>query len=557
MNFNVDKNIKSEGLTPTEPNLQKNEVELAKLRQEAVNKLDPSVTSKNGVNTDSLEKIGIISVISEALTNLSVNSTEITLESENSSFTESAESLSYSDLSNQEIGKLSSKQLETTTKKPNYGSIDHIIDNLLKELDSTNMPTNDKEHIVKPMANSPIDKKIETITPKIINTLHGLPNFPPKFPPLPQTPYEKDMKIIQNWLKTPEGKTCLLGVDRETGERVKFSRSFITDLTHSYLRAPDGRFIQQLHKTNGIGLAHHVKDSKKSDHSDIVKGEGGFKKAMGMTDGHEGITDIRAVVHRQGADLSNAIRATKNPIFKNCEKLMVGHYVSYFNARGDLREAFLTSYMQGGDLEDKPLNFKEAISVSLQIAQGLQVVHDEGWAHLDIKPGNIFVQDKKDYLAKLADFDLAKDRTNLGVNKRVVSGTPGYMSPQMMRMECYGLEGAQHNDIYALGISMLEFSGFSIWNNFMNDLKNTQGKTEKQILMDFNEFIKKIKPNSPEYKLIKSDFEKFKNSLAPLKSYEEDHLNLAWSMINPDPKMQPSIRDIALDLFSISIDSTV
>jgi hypothetical protein len=540
MTFNVDKNFKSEGITPAEPNSQKNEAELSKLRQEAVKNGNTSFRTEDVITppphenklNDHLEKIGIASAIDEALADLP-------------------------EVINPQLGNENKKNVMPARKL--NSSLERKIDDMLMELKPLH-PINPKKYSgMKSIVTASGNTKIERVLPRMITTLHELPKIPNKMPSLPQTPYEKDMKIIQDWLKTPEGTTSLVGVDLKTRERHKFSRTYITDLTHSYVKGADGRLIQQMHKTNGLGLFHHIKDSKTSDHSDVVKGKGGFKSAMAMSDGAGGIRSIRAVVHRKGADLTNAISASKNPVFQKSDKLMVGHYVTYMNARSEIKEAFITDYMPGGDLDSKTLNFKDAINVSSQMAEALQIIHDEGWVHLDIKPGNMFhyVDDNKQYVVKLADFDLARNKENISEIVSIFSGTPAYISPEMMRDECYGFEEAKKSDIYSLGISMLELSGFSIWENFVNDTNNTYGKTNEEINVNFNEFIKGIKVGSPQHITITSDFEKFKQSLAPLKGYELDQLNLAWRMINPDPEDRPSIIDVNSDLLMISIDSTV
>ncbi len=496
MNSNIDKNFNSVGgIPPSLPNLPKKaDAELSKLRGETIQSSTPSppaddaVLSMEGENDPSiqLENLGKVNIIGEAL----------------------------------------KSNVTADPSPPEDLELDNMEDltRLLEGLD------------IEVLKNLLSD----------INNVESTELFAKVEPPT-LSAYDKDMKVIQEWIRSPQGKFSL-GVDLLTGARVKFSRRVITDLTHSYILTPEGKFKQQLHKTTGLVSFQHVKDSRDAHHKDVIKGRGGVKTAMAMADEKGNVSDIRAVVHIK-TDLSNAINATKNEEIKKCKNLMVGHFITYKSAKsGDVKEAFLTPYMAKGDLEDKILTFKDAINVSMQVAEGLNVVHNEGWAHLDIKPGNFFyeIDNKREYVAKLADFDFAEDLKNAKSNKLLINGTPGYRSPEMTRFECMGLVGGQQNDIFSLGISMLELAGFSIWHNFVNDDNNTH-KTQEEVLDAFEALMSNFEIGSPEYSKVQTEFYKFVANTTP-QDYQKSYLNLAWNMINPDPSQRPKINDVVLEL---------
>ena len=117
-------------------------------------------------------------------------------------------------------------------------------------------------------------------------------------------------------------------------------------------------------------------------------------------------------------------------------------------------------YIEGVDL--KQLIMKngafapaEAYELSIQIAEGLQAVHDAGVVHRDLKTPNIMRDAKGE--ARLMDFGIAKVvGSDGGTGTGNVVGTPEYMSPEQAKGE--PLDG--RSDIYALGIVMYElFSG--------------------------------------------------------------------------------------------------
>lgn len=101
------------------------------------------------------------------------------------------------------------------------------------------------------------------------------------------------------------------------------------------------------------------------------------------------------------------------------------------------------------------------------VLRGLRHIHSKGFAHCDIKLGNILLFG--DGAVKIADFGLARDLTasKEGVEIR---GTPLYMAPESVNDNVYG-EAA---DVWALGCAVVEmFSGKTAWSvgkgsNFMS-----------------------------------------------------------------------------------------
>jgi serine/threonine protein kinase/predicted ATPase len=112
-------------------------------------------------------------------------------------------------------------------------------------------------------------------------------------------------------------------------------------------------------------------------------------------------------------------------------------------------------YVDGTSLKqfvdhEKRLLPDEALDIVLQVAEGLQHIHDCGIIHRDIKPGNIILA--TDGTPKILDFGLAKfcdDDNDLSSLSQigVPLGTFDYTSPE----QCEGLDVGFQTDIYALG----------------------------------------------------------------------------------------------------------
>ncbi len=97
------------------------------------------------------------------------------------------------------------------------------------------------------------------------------------------------------------------------------------------------------------------------------------------------------------------------------------------------------------------LNYKEVISIAIQVGRGIEAAHKKNIIHRDIKPQNIIIS--KEGKVKVTDFGIAKAASGNTIHADVM-GSVHYSSPEQTRN---GYVTAQ-SDIYSLGIVMYEMA---------------------------------------------------------------------------------------------------
>ena len=96
------------------------------------------------------------------------------------------------------------------------------------------------------------------------------------------------------------------------------------------------------------------------------------------------------------------------------------------------------------------LGIKEAIGISIQVAQGIAAAHAQHIGHRDIKPQNMIIS--RDGKVKVADFGIARAVSEQTVGGPNAVGSVHYISPEQAR----GEYSDARSDIYSLGITMFE-----------------------------------------------------------------------------------------------------
>jgi DNA-binding response OmpR family regulator len=163
--------------------------------------------------------------------------------------------------------------------------------------------------------------------------------------------------------------------------------------------------------------------------------------ALKVTKSEIGEPDEQQVLSREYAALS----ALNNPS-------IVSIYDYGTNAG---REYLAMEYFPRGDLKGRLLRGileADALRYLEQIARALQVVHEAGILHRDLKPPNLMLRENDTLV--LIDFGLARSVEGAHNSTRtgVLRGSPYYMSPE----QALGEELDGRTDLYSLGILFYE-----------------------------------------------------------------------------------------------------
>ncbi len=95
------------------------------------------------------------------------------------------------------------------------------------------------------------------------------------------------------------------------------------------------------------------------------------------------------------------------------------------------------------------LNYRETLSIAIQVARGIQAAHSNNIIHRDIKPQNIIIS--SDGKVKVTDFGIARAASEDTIHSDVM-GSVHYASPEQARNGYV----SNRSDIYSLGIVMYE-----------------------------------------------------------------------------------------------------
>jgi len=148
---------------------------------------------------------------------------------------------------------------------------------------------------------------------------------------------------------------------------------------------------------------------------------------------------------KKEAEALEAVRGLDHPCIVRFEEAL--------ESGGGSPPTLVFEFCEGGSLDDilsqhGKLDKLTAAEIFIQIADALAAIHEKGYVHGDIKPGNILFS--KDRIPKLADFNSA--RAIASASRSEVPYTPGYASPEQLREKRPSREG----DVWSLALTIYQ-----------------------------------------------------------------------------------------------------
>ena len=104
----------------------------------------------------------------------------------------------------------------------------------------------------------------------------------------------------------------------------------------------------------------------------------------------------------------------------------------------------------------RPMDLPTVLWIARQVCEALGALHDAGWLHGDVKPGNIFLSSEGH--VTLLDLGFARRRDDVGsAVDRCVTGTCQYLAPEWITS---AIRPDIRSDLYSLGAVLFEtFAG--------------------------------------------------------------------------------------------------
>jgi serine/threonine-protein kinase len=217
---------------------------------------------------------------------------------------------------------------------------------------------------------------------------------------------------------------------------------------------------------------------------------GGMADIWLATDGNNRPHALRLMLPEFDGD-----RAARKRFERGCDILasVQSHpcVIGYFeHGKIDGRMYCLMEYVEGANLKElyarhDPVLTENVAQIILDMAEGLEHIHESGFIHLDFKPENVLVS--RNAGVRLVDFDLAQRLADAPIKLSKNPGTPAYMAPEQLQ----GQPIDQRVDIFAFGVAAYElltnqkpFPGEGINEILQRQLKREQFVLPRQLNPD-------------------------------------------------------------------------
>jgi len=269
-----------------------------------------------------------------------------------------------------------------------------------------------------------------------------------------------EIEFVSRWLKNPPKVKFQHPVfDILVGARSCLRKCLEIDRTARY------KTFQELQTDFAT-----IRPRRLTHHNDVYEyvnylGKGGFGKvfhARRVADGRDVAIKEMTAPDRQTRRFEREAR-----ILKELPHPRLVAYLDFVEVKeqalGDTRRFFLIlEYLKGMPATGLSARIKsstagmepqEVLALFIGYLEGLEVLHEKGIVHRDIKPGNLYAPEGEPQNAKIFDLGIAHDNEGTRTHGQV-PGTLDYMPPEFAGQE--GGRGSAQSDLYSLGVTFFQ-----------------------------------------------------------------------------------------------------
>lgn len=201
----------------------------------------------------------------------------------------------------------------------------------------------------------------------------------------------------------------------------------------------------------------------------------------------------------------------------------------------------LAEVLETARKEDRPLEFGEKLSLCLDIAHGLEILHACDIVHGDVKCENVLIFEEPDDLTgsnsegpklvgKLTDFGVLR----LEDGGLMLGGSRPWQAPEFSRTAYFKIEEAKRTDVYSFGMLL--------WRVFLDgdpfkSLGDIEGKTPKEKRQSRNDAIAALKDADQLVQHVCA-------SLALSDNFTRPQLEMLCEVVNTTLMKDPSRREL-------------
>jgi len=209
----------------------------------------------------------------------------------------------------------------------------------------------------------------------------------------------------------------------------------------------------------------HQKPVEKETEKHLPRRTVGELYAFGPTIGSGAYADVKKCKSKETGEIFAMKIVNRKSLDKGMEDALRGeimilneinhkHVMRLYDTFTTINAYYLvTEYLEGGELFDRIVqktNYTEmeARNVCKILFGAMEYLHDKRIVHRDLKPENLLLQyPDSDSELKIADFGFST-KAPTEHSLRTICGSPGYVSPEILRKDPYGTQ----TDMWSLGV---------------------------------------------------------------------------------------------------------